>query len=273
MLIAQITDSHIKAKGKLAYQKVDTEKNLRRCVDHVRKLEPLPDIVLFTGDLTDFGRPEEYALFRQLLAPLEMPVYVIPGNHDTREGLRQAFTDHHYLPDQGTYINYTVEHYPLRLIGLDTTVPGRPEGNLCAERLSWLDRQLQLEPDKPTVLFMHHPPIKTGIEHMDVQNCGNGEALGDLLSKHRQVFQILCGHVHRPIHQQWRGVTVTIAPSASHYVALDLKKGSPADFNLEPPTVQLHQWRNDNSLISHLSFIGSFDGPHPFFDADGNLID
>jgi len=273
MLIAQITDPHIKALGKLAYKKVDTETNLRRVVSHVKDLVPKPDVVLITGDLTDFGRPEEYELFRSLIAPLGIPFYVIPGNHDTREGMRQAFTDHPYLPLEGDYLHYTIEEYPLRLIGLDTTVPGRPEGNLCAERLFWLENELTQEPDKPTVLFMHHPPIETGIEHMDVQNCKNAGALGELLDNHSQVFQLLCGHVHRPIHAVWRGVTVTIAPSSSHYVALDMRKGGPANFTLEPPTVQLHQWRNNKELISHLSFVGSFDGPHPFFDADGKLID
>ena len=273
MLIAQITDSHIKAKGKLAYRKVDTENNLRRCVEHVANLNPQPDVVLMTGDLTDFGRPEEYALFRELMAPLEVPIYVIPGNHDTRDGMRQSFQDHSYLPRQGDYLHYTIEDYSLRLIGLDSTIPGKPGGDMCEERLLWLESELLKEPHKPTALFMHHPPITTGIEHMDVQNCENGEALGDLLEKHKQVFQIFCGHVHRPIHTQWRGLTVTIAPSASHYVALDLQKGAPADFNLEPPAVQLHQWSNDTDLVSHLSFIGSFDGPHPFFDGQGKLID
>jgi len=271
MLIAQITDPHIKARGKLAYKKVDTESNLRRVVSHVKDLNPKPDLVLITGDLTDFGRPQEYELFRSLIAPLGIPFYVIPGNHDTREGMRQAFTDHHYLPTEGDYLQYAIEAYPLRLVGLDTTIPGKPGGNLCAERLSWLDGILKQEPTKPTVLFMHHPPIETGIEH--IQNCQNADALGDLLENHKQVFQILCGHVHRPIHTVWREVTVTIAPSSSQYVALDLQQGGPADFTLEPPTVQLHQWRNNKELISHLSFVGSFDGPHPFFDADGKLID
>ncbi len=273
MLIAQITDPHIKAKGKLAYKKVDTENNLRLCISHVQALAPRPDVVLLTGDLTDFGRTEEYDLLRKLLAPLDIPFYVIPGNHDTREGMRQAFADQDYLPIDGDYLHYAIEDYPVRLIGLDTTIPGRPEGSLCTERLSWLDSVLKQDQLKPTVLFMHHPPIEVGIEHMDVQNCQNADALGDLLQNHSQVFQILCGHVHRAIHAHWRGVTVTIAPSSSHYVALDLQEGGPADFVLEPPTVQLHQWRNDRELVSHLSFVGSFDGPHPFFHVDGRLID
>ena len=107
---------------------------------------------------------------------------------------------------------------------------------------------------------------------MDVQMCANGHGLGAVLDVHPQVFQILCGHVHRPIHTRWNGIAVSIAPSASHYVALDLGKNPPRDFYLEPPSVHLHQWRS-GSLVTHLSFVGAFEGPYPFYDEQGNLID
>ena len=272
MLIAQVTDPHIKQEGRLAYKKIDTAANLAACVEHLLNLVEKPDLILMTGDLTDFGRPQEYALVRRLLAPLDMPIFVVPGNHDHRGNLSLAFKDHDYLPKDGTFLHYVIDDYSLRMIGLDTTIPGKPGGEMCADRLAWLEQQLCTESTKPTVLFMHHPPIYTGIQHMDAQNCSNGEALGELLERHPQVFQVLCGHVHRPIHTQWHGVTVTIAPSSSHYVALDTQENGPADWVLEPPSVQLHRWHNFK-LTSHLSFIGIFDGPHPFFDADGNLID
>lgn len=273
MLIAQITDTHIKAEGRLAYRKVDTACNLARCVEHLIALQPSPDVVLMTGDLTDFGRPEEYRRLRQLIAPLERPTYVIPGNHDNRENLRQAFVDHAYLPGDGEFLHYVVDDYPVRLIGLDTTIPGEPGGVMCDRRLAWLDETLRLEPRRPTVLFMHHPPFLAGIAHMDVQNCRGGDELGALVECHPQVMRILCGHVHRPIHLHWHGVTVSIAPSASHNVALDLTAQEPPSFRLEPPTCELHLWREGTGLISHLSFIGEFEGPYPFFDAEGNLID
>lgn len=272
MLIAQVTDPHIKQRGRLAYKKIDTAANLEACVAHLNNLANPPDLILLTGDLTDFGRPEEYELVRQLLSPLQAPLFVIPGNHDHRANLLEAFRDHDYLPAGGEFIHYVIDHYSLRMIGLDTTVPGKAYGELCEQRLGWLDQQLSHFPDKPTLLFMHHPPIETGIRHMDVQNCRNGEVLGKMLEQHPQVFQILCGHVHRPIHSQWHGMTVTIAPSSSHYVALDTRDNGPADWMLEPPAVQLHRWHNQ-TLTSHLSFIGQFVGPYPFFDADGNLID
>ena len=275
MLIAQITDTHIKApRGRLAYKTVDTAVNLERCVAHVMTLKPQPDLVLMTGDLTDFGRPEEYALLQELLRPLSMPVYVIPGNHDERGALLKAFGNEDYLDGKTSdFVQYTIENYPIRLIGLDTSIPGDSQGTLCSERLDWLDARLNEQPDRPTVLFMHHPPFKTGIDAMDRQGFIDADRLGALVESHPQVQHIICGHVHRPIHVQWHGVTVSVGPSASHYVALDLAPARWPDFYLEPPSCQLYYWIPSTGLVAHTSFVGNFEGPYPFFDKMGTLID
>jgi 3',5'-cyclic-AMP phosphodiesterase len=165
MLIAQISDMHIKPPGELLYKRVDTAGYLERAVAHVTALDPRPDIVLATGDLVDGGAVAEYELLRRLLAPLAMPVYLIPGNHDRRDTMRQVFADHVYLPKNG-FLQYVFEHGDLRLIALDTLVEGKPWGELCAERLSWLEERLG-ESDRPTLLFMHHPPFDVGITAFD----------------------------------------------------------------------------------------------------------
>lgn len=271
MIVAQITDTHIKASG-LAYRRVDTSAALAACVRQVAALRPRVDVVLVTGDLTDFGRPEEYRALRALLAPLQMPCLLIPGNHDDRTALRREFSDHGYLPDSG-FLHYTVDDYPIRLIGLDTVVDGAPHGELCERRLRWLQERLQEAPREPTLLFMHHPPFVTGIGHMDRQNCRNGEHFGALLERNGQVKALLCGHVHRPVHTVWHGVHACVGPSPSHAVHLDLTDEGPAGFMLEPPGFQILTFGPDGQPLVHLSHIGQFDGPHPFFDAQGRLID
>jgi len=161
MLIAQITDTHITAPGKLLMSIVDTAAALERAVSAVNKLNPLPDATLLTGDLVEGGAREEYAHLRSPLAPLRMPVFAIPGNHDEREAMREVFLSDGYLPRQG-YLNYVVEDYPLRLIGLDTLVPGEGSGTLCPERLRWIADVLIAAPDRPTLMLMHHPPSQRG---------------------------------------------------------------------------------------------------------------
>ncbi len=273
MLIAQVTDTHIKANGRLAYGRVDSAEKLARCVEHINRLASRPDIVLMTGDLVDSGRPEEYAVLNRLIEPLEMPVYVIPGNHDERRAFKEAFADHSYLPSSGDFLHYVIEDYPLRLVGLDTTIPGEEGGMMCTERLNWLDARLSEDRERPTVIFMHHPPFLTGLRNMDVNNCKGGEALGELIQRHSQVIRILCGHVHRAIQVHWYGVTASIAPSPSHSVAYDLREDAPHDFVLEPPACGIHYWRQDTGLISHITFIGKYDGPYPFREEGGQYID
>lgn len=272
MLIAQISDTHIKPEGRLAYRRVDTAAFLARAVDHLRRLVPGPDVVLATGDLVDAGRPEEYAHLRRLLAPLPMPVFLVPGNHDAREPMRDVFADHAYLPRNGEFLHYVVDDYPLRLIGLDTLVPGEGGGRLGEARLRWLARRLEEAPERPTLIFMHHPPFRTGIARMDAIGLVDADAFGAVIERHRQVEAIVCGHLHRPIHTRWRGTVVTTAPSPAHQVALDVRESGDLGWVLEPPAVLLHLWRPGQGVVTHTSYIGDYAGPYPFHEA-GRLIE
>lgn len=271
MLICQITDTHIKLPGKLAYKKVDTAAMLQVCVAEIQRLDPQPDLIVLTGDLVDLGRPEEYAHLQGILAPLKQPLYVVPGNHDARDPMRQAFAAGRYLPESG-FLHYAVEDWPLRIIGLDTIIPGQGGGELCAERLAWLDRTLADKPDTPSLILMHHPPFPTGIGHMDKIGLIGREGFAAVMARHPQVELVLCGHLHRVIHARIGGRPVLTCPSPAHQVALDLHDDAPSQFRMEPPGFMLHRWR-DGLLVSHMAAIGDYPGPFPFFDADGNLID
>ena len=250
MLIAQITDLHIRPAGRLAYGRVDTADYLERAVAALLALDPLPNVVLATGDLVDGGEPEEYARLRRLLAPIERPLFVVPGNHDARRPLFEAFG--------------SVEDWPARLIGLDTIIPGEPGGVLCAERLAWLEDRLGEQGDRPTLLFMHHPPIATGIGHMDTMGLADADRFAALIRRHPQVERIVCGHVHRSIQARFAGTLVTVAPSTAHQVSLTLQQAAPATFVMEPPGFHLHLWQPGAGLVTHTAFTGSFAGPYSF---------
>jgi len=271
MLIAQLTDTHIKTAGRLAYGRVDTSAMLADAVEALRRLDPQPDLLVITGDLVDLGSAEEYACLRAILAPLSQPLLVVPGNHDEREALRNAFADGGYLPASG-FLHYAVDDYPLRIVGLDTLIPGQGGGELCAERLDWLARTLAERPAAPTLILMHHPPFVTGIGHMDRIGLQGRQAFAALLEQHPQVQRVLCGHLHRTIHAVVGGRSVLTSPSTAHQVALDLREQAPSAFRMEPPGFMLHRWA-DGLLVSHVANIGDFAGPFPFFDEAGALID
>ena len=135
MLVCQISDLHINLPGELSYGVVDTSGMLTRCVAHTLELKQKPDIVIATGDLTDFGRADEYAQLRELLAPLTMPIYLIPGNHDHRANMVAAFPDHAYLSEFPPFIQYEIDDWPMRILAIDTVIPEAAGGELCAARL------------------------------------------------------------------------------------------------------------------------------------------
>ena len=266
MLICQISDLHIKTAGQVSYSIVDTSGMLQRCVEHILALKTKPDIVLATGDLTDSGHPDEYTHLRELLAPMAMPLYLIPGNHDHRENMINAFPDHAYLTQMRPFIQYAIEGLPVRILALDTVIPEKSGGELCEQRLLWLQEKLAEALDRPTIIIMHHPPFKTFIGHMDKIGLANADALKAVVSRHPQVERILCGHLHRPIQARWAGTLASTAPSPAHQVALDLTEDAPAQFVMEPPGYQLHKWHPDSGLVSHTAYIGKFAGPYPFYD-------
>jgi len=272
MILAQVTDTHIKLPGKLAYRRVDTAAHLARAVAALVALEPRPDLVVLTGDLVDFGTPEEYAHLKALLAPLPMRYLLMPGNHDERGALRSSFPDHEYLGRSG-FVQYALDAGPLRLVAVDTLVPGKGGGELCAERLAWLEATLAAAPGRPTVVMMHHPPFDTGIGHMDRQGLDSRDAFAAVIGRHRQVERVICGHLHRSIQCRIAHTFASTCPAPCHQVALDLRPDGFAGFALEPPGYQLHRWIEGTGLVTHTAVLGEYDGPYPFRGPDGKLID
>lgn len=271
MILAQITDTHIRIPGKLAYRRVDTAKYLAAAVAHLNTLNPLPDALAMTGDLVDFAKPEEYAHLAALLAPLKIPFYLLPGNHDGRDALRAGFPTHRYLGNDG-FIQYAIEDWPLRLVAVDTLIPGEGGGEVCEVRLAWLDKTLAAAPKKPTVVMMHHPPFRTGIDFMDGHGLENREGFAAVIARHPQVERVIAGHLHRSIQCRIGGTFASTCPSPAHQIALDLRPHAELGFKMEPPGYQLHVWYEGTGLVTHTATIGDFAGPYPFREPKGELI-
>ncbi|MEO1468959.1 MAG: phosphodiesterase [Pseudomonadota bacterium] len=273
MLLAQITDLHIKAPGKRAYADVDTAAHLAAAVAHLNALDPRPRLVVASGDLVDTGAPEEYAHLRSLLAPLEIPVALLPGNHDDRAGLRAAFPEHDYLAAGGPYLHYARDLGPIRLVCLDTLREDSHWGALDEPRAAWLEATLAEAPDRPTVVVAHHPPFRTGMAMHDENRLIGRERFAGILRANPQVALLLTGHLHRSMAVPWAGVTALCLSSVAHQALLDLRPGAELAIRMEPPACLLLDWDPTEGFVTHFSPIGAFDGPLAVFDKDGNLID
>ena len=263
MILAQLSDPHICAPGRLLFGRSDTAAALADAVARLNALPTPPDLAVVTGDLTDGGLAEEYAEFRRVMAELEAPFVVLPGNHDRRAALRAAFDGACALPATGL-LHFVVEDHPVRLICLDSLVEGRGRGELGPEQISWLDRTLDTAPERPTVIALHHPPFSTGIGHVDAVGLADAADFGAVVARHPQVERVIAGHAHRAMQRRWCGTIASTAPSTTHAVALDLRDGAPAAFIYETAGLQLLHWREDLGLVGHILPIGSFDGPHSY---------
>ena len=246
MLIVQLSDPHIGAE----WADGDPVAALAAAVEAVLATVPRPDAVLVTGDLADHGADAEYERVRELLAPLNAPTYVLPGNHDDRATLRRHFG----LPGAGAEpVAYAADLGPARLVLLDSTIPGADPGDLDAAQLAWLEETLAAAPVQPTLIALHHPPLlRTGVPAWDAIGLAEPgrRALGEIVARHAQVRRIVAGHVHRAIIGELAGRSVLTVPSTLVQGRLDLGSHE-ARLADEPAAFAVHTLL-DGELVSHL---------------------
>ena len=237
MIIAQISDCHITAPDERVADRVDPAIGLRQAIEIINRVGV--DLVVGSGDLVNDGRPDEYDELCALLARLDAPFLALPGNHDDRTELRSRFGD---LPDghPDEPIDHVVDLGELRLICLDTTIPGRHDGRLTTAQLDWLDDVLAAD-RRPTVVVQHHPPVASGIPSMDVRfGLAGADAQAAVLARHDHVAAVWAGHYHRTFHQRFGGTVATCCPSTALELALDFDADR-AVYSDEPPGMMLHR--------------------------------
>lgn len=219
MIIAQISDLHIKEFGTVLAHMPHVAGPLRKALGTIHSLERRPDCILATGDLVEVGNAQEYKKLRFLLADSDIPVYLIPGNHDRRRVMRAVFPDHEYLGESGP-VQYVIEGAFARVIAMDTSEFQHRGGYLDNERLNWLAHQLAQAPRTPTILAMHHPPFLTGVAPFDSQYFLGREELGRIVRENPQICRIICGHVHQEFRKPWNGTLGVSAPSTAPTLVL-----------------------------------------------------
>lgn len=266
MLIAQISDTHISEPGQMTCGVAPMAENLKRCVDSINALEPLPDLVLLSGDVTDKATAAQARHAAEILAGLTMPLYVVPGNHDSRQVLAEAFGPAVCPTNNRGLVNYVVEGYPLRVIAFDTLDPAGPGGRLGKSSLDWISACLKDGGEQPTLLVAHHPPLDLGVPETDQDGFVGAEALAAIVSRHPNIVRFLCGHIHLHTNTLWCGTCVTTAPSTGMQLTLDLTQKTVSRFLLSSPAYLLHVWTPGQNLTTHQIVLSDLSGP---FDFDG----
>jgi Icc protein len=259
MLIAQITDIH------LGFQPDDPAELNRKRFDEVIEtllaLNPRPDLLLATGDLTEAGTIASYRTFKALCDALPFPVLPALGNHDVRANFRTVFDT---TPCADGFVQYVHDAGPLNIIVLDTLDEGHHGGGFDAARAAWLTTQLEASA-KPTIIVLHHPPIETGngwmTEDLDAPWV---RCLADVVRGQPHIIRLVTGHLHRAIVTSWAGTTLAVCPSSAPQVAMDFRELDPEAPDgrdmivAESPGFALHYWTG-RDLVTHFGA----GGDHP----------
>jgi len=262
LLIAQITDIHV------GFDRDNPDEynmeRLQSVIDRLIDAPNSPDMLLMTGDLTEFGDVESYRRLAEAVSVCPFPVLPMVGNHDAREPFLEVFPD---TPVNDGFIQYALDWNGVRLILLDTLEEGRHGGSFCEARAEWLKSELAAHPASPTVIVMHHPPFESGICWLDSDADEPWIArFAAAIEGHGQVCSILSGHLHRNIHTLWNGASLTVCASTAPLVGLDLRPidsdhpDGRAMITDELPVYAIHRW-DGQRLISHFEGVSG----HPVF--------
>ncbi len=257
MLLAHLSDFHLFAdRPETSLVRLDVEAACRRVVADVVALSPAVDVCVITGDLTDGGSAADYRLFMDVISPIKAAVFVIPGNHDRRGTLREAFSG--VLPfASDSELFYEVRLRGLRLLALDTLIEGNPVGRLSPEQLSWLEARLAVPVEELTLVLMHHPAFPSAILPLDRISLLEGrERFREIVGNYKGTLRIHAGHIHRPFQTMWNGIPCYVAgsPAFQHELTLDPAAPEPGPV-AEPYAYFLHKMDGPRTVSVHARYV------------------
>ncbi|WP_052716473.1 metallophosphoesterase [Magnetospira sp. QH-2] len=240
MLIAQISDTHLIQPEGDESRTLGRVAALEAFVAHMGEIDEKPDLILHTGDVTQDGKPEEYQAARSMMSDLDIPVHFALGNRDRGANLVEGLEGLGQAKMVEGFLIYSVEGFPVRLIAMDTQNRESRIGTTCSVRLCLLEELLKEQPDRPTALFMHHPPFEVTTSKYPFQfdDPVLADAFLRLIAEHKQVVHLFCGHMHRPYAVDLATCSASVTPS----LPPDNRLGEyPAGWE-DRPLFQLHRW-------------------------------
>lgn len=218
--ILHLSDTHLLAGNVALGGRYDTTANLRRTLEAVEAIGVHPDAIVFTGDLTDLGEPDAYRALRETIEPvaarLDAPVIWVAGNHDERPALRRDLLG---LSPSEEPVTAVHDLRGLRLVVLDTTVPGWHHGDLDDAQLAWLGEVLATPAPLGTILAMHHPPLPSHIPLFDILELRDQGRLAHVVAG-TDVRAIFAGHLHYSTSGTFAGVPVSVAAATCYTMDL-----------------------------------------------------
>ena len=207
LLVAQITDTHLFAELDRQWKGISTARTLQAVLDRLQQIQPPPDLLLLTGDLSQDETPESYQRLVSLIAPLGIPAYWIPGNHDNIPVMTEILNRPPISPEK----SWMLGNWQFLL--LSSVEAGCDGGRLSPDSLQWLDYQLQQTGDRYVMIALHHHPLAIDCEIMDSMMLHNADEFFAIVDRYPQIKIVLCGHIHQEFQQQRGLVSYLGTPS------------------------------------------------------------
>ena len=256
-----LSDLHFSAQGRI--QGYDTAVRLRAAVDFINEHHGDAACCVISGDLVDRGTSDDYAALARQLSAIQLPVYPLAGNHDTRAFLRQSVElPKTAMPD---FVQYSVDLGSTLVLCLDSQKEGSDAGYFCEARSQWLTKALKAAGARQVLVFVHHPPLVLGLPMQDQDRMKGGDAFLDLLAASGASVHLCIGHVHRPISGHCKGVPFTTMRSVLYQApppqpAWDWSTFAPAQ---EAPDLGVISVSKDAVAIQYQSFCDAALGAQP----------
>ena len=247
LVVAHVTDTHFGHEGGQAADRT------RLVLEALLRMDPRPDVLVHSGDVTDHGFVEEYAEAVQVLSAWEGPMVVSPGNHDVRAPYAEAFLGGP-LADGSARANRAHTVAGVRFLVLDSLIDEvdgarQDAGVLGPDTLGWLDRELAADV-APTFVVLHHPPVELAVSLMDPIMLTDSQALCRVLERHPHVRATLCGHAHTMGASTFAGRPLLVGGGAVSTVPLD-QEDLPVVWYDAPPSYAVHFLHPDGRVTSH----------------------
>jgi 3',5'-cyclic AMP phosphodiesterase CpdA len=217
-VVAHISDTHLLAGDDRQYGAIDTVARFEAALERVGRIDPPPQALVFTGDLADVGDPAAYRLLLERVEPLAERIGArlvwCMGNHDERTAYsRELFGEPSEEPQDRVY-----DVAGLRVVSLDTSVPGWHHGEVTDDQLTWLAGVLATPAEHGTILALHHPPVPSPMLPVaEVIELREQDRLASVVHG-TDVRAILGGHYHFSSHSTFVGIPVSVA-AATCYLA------------------------------------------------------
>jgi Icc protein len=240
--VLQLTDTHLYCSPSGNLLGMNTLDSFQRVIQHFRDHHWPIDLLLATGDLVHDASPEGYARMAEILSSFEVPVLCLPGNHDIPPVMRE------YLRAGHVHTDTVVDHGAWRFVMLDSVIPGEEGGRLERGQLDLLEKALA-SGDRPTLVCLHHQPVKVGSAWIDTMAIENPDPFFDIIDRHDQVRGILWGHVHQTFEARRGQVRLMASPSTCVQFTPNLDQ---FQVDEEPPGFRLLALLPDGRILSEV---------------------